>query len=90
MFLDERKYVPQSDLLENWILLSDIYLDYMSYCEENRNKNIFTKQNFGRFLTQQEYKKKNMTRGVAYCMYKAPEKEGDCIPMIDDDSDVPF
>ena len=31
-----------------------------------------------------------MTRGVAYCMYKAPEKEGDCIPMIDDDSDVPF
>ena len=90
MFLDERKYVPQSDLLENWILLSDIYLDYISYCDENRNKNIFTKQRFGKFLTQEEYKKKNMTRGIAYCMYKAPEKEGDCIPMIDEDNNVPF
>ena len=90
MFLDERKYVPQSDLVGSWLLLSDIYLDYISYCEENRNRNIFTKQNFGRFLTQQEYQKKNMTRGVAYCVYKAPEKEGDCIPMIDEDNDVPF
>ena len=89
MFLDERKYVPQSDLVENWLLLSDIYLDYISYCDENRNK-PFTKQNFGRFLTQQTYQKKNMTRGVAYCVYKAPEKEGDCIPMIDEDNDVPF
>lgn len=89
MFLDERRYVPQSDLLENWLLLSDIYLDYISYCDENRNK-PFTKQNFGRFLTQQTYKKKNMTRGIAYCVYKAPEKEGDCIPMIDEDNNVPF
>ena len=43
-------------------LLSDIYLDYISYCEENRNKNIFTKQSRilekGNFLLKKNIRKR--------------------------------
>ena len=91
MFLEYKGWVPTSSKAPELMLVGDMYEEYVSYCESNRNKGIFQKQNFGRFLVQEGFEQKRTTRGQAYFVHEGiEEKEGDFLPLKEDDDYVPF